>query len=303
MFLAALAAAGCAGPRQTDRKSPPLVVFAAASLARPLKAALDSFAVARGASYELESAGSLELARRVTELGRIPDVIAVADEEVFEQVLVPSHVTWYARFARNRMVVARSTRLAHLTTDNWWRALTAPGVEVGRPDPDLDPAGYRTLFVFQLAARHYGIAALDALLLDSSPRRNMRPKSADLVALLQASELDAAFMYESSARAARLPFAYLPPAIDLGSDSLAGAYALASMRVPGTSAGDTITVRGAPIRYGISIPLHSAQPELAAAFLEYLIGPDGNRTLRAEFLDAVAAPQVRGTDAPSWLAR
>ena len=73
-----------------------LTVFTAGSLARPVRAALDSFAAQTGARFALESAGSLETARKLTELGKIPDVIALADEEVFPQLLMPRHVRWYA---------------------------------------------------------------------------------------------------------------------------------------------------------------------------------------------------------------
>ena len=69
----------------------PLVVFNAGSLARPLRAALDTFAAREGVRVEQEQAGSLETARKLTELGRIPDVIALADYEVFPQLLVPEH--------------------------------------------------------------------------------------------------------------------------------------------------------------------------------------------------------------------
>src|SRR5688572_15561920 len=84
----------------------PLVVFNAGSLARPMRAALDTFAAREGVRVEQEQAGSLETARKLTELGRVPDVIALADYEVFPELLVPEHTTWYAKFARNRMVLA-----------------------------------------------------------------------------------------------------------------------------------------------------------------------------------------------------
>src|SRR5688572_10606762 len=94
------------GTSSRGRDEGPLVVFNAGSLARPLRAALDTFALREGVRFEQEQAGSLETARKLTELGRVPDVIALADYEVFPQLLVPEHATWYAKFARNRMVLA-----------------------------------------------------------------------------------------------------------------------------------------------------------------------------------------------------
>ena len=80
------------------------MVYNAGSLALPLRTALDSFAAREHVTVEQENAGSLETARKLTELGKIPDIVAVADYEVIPLLLIPSHTTWYAKFARNRMV-------------------------------------------------------------------------------------------------------------------------------------------------------------------------------------------------------
>ena len=112
-----------------------LVVFNAGSLARPLRAALDTFAVREGVVVAQESAGSLETARKLTELGKIPDVLALADAEVFPRYLMPAFVEGYAEFARNRMVLAytdRSRFAAEVGPDTWWQILLRPGVETGR---------------------------------------------------------------------------------------------------------------------------------------------------------------------------
>src|SRR5437868_2587667 len=118
-----------------------LVVFNAGSLALPLRAALDSFSAREGVTVQQENAGSLETARKLTELGKIPDLVAVADYEVIPLLLIPAHATWYAKFARNRMVLAYSDRsrgAAEINTANWWQVVTRPGVQVGRADPSLD---------------------------------------------------------------------------------------------------------------------------------------------------------------------
>lgn len=282
----------------------PLTVFAAGSLARPLRAALDSFSARSGVPYTLESAGSLELARRLTDLGKLADVVALADEEVFPRMLMPKQVTWYARFARNRLVLAHSANAAGLADaerGDWRAVVQRQTIEVGRADPDLDPAGYRTLMLFQLAERHYGEAGLAQRLEASAPRRHVRPKSAELVALLQANELDYAWMYESSARGARLPFITLPSDIDLGDEASEATYKTASVRILGASVGDTLEVRGMPIRYGLTIPREAPQPERAAAFVRFLLSPDGVRVMRQEYLDALDTPLVVGEGRPSFL--
>ena len=278
-----------------------LAVYTAGSLARPMRAALDSFAARTGARYELESAGSLETARKLTELGKIPDIIALADEDVFPKLLVPEHATWYVRFAENRIILAytdRSRYSAEIDSTNWRSVLLRPGLEIGRSNPDLDPAGYRTQMVFQLAERLYGDTGLAARLEQASPPRNMRPKEIELVALLESGDLDYAWFYESMARASGVRHLQLPAAIDLGSAEHRETYANAAVRVIGTSAADTVTMLGAPIRYAFSIPLKAPHAALAERFAEFLLSDAGRNALRAEFLSALPTPDAIGEGVP-----
>lgn len=69
-----------------DSAQETLTVFNAGSLARPLKAALDTFARRENVRVHQESAGSLESARKLTELGKVPDLIALADAAVFPSI-------------------------------------------------------------------------------------------------------------------------------------------------------------------------------------------------------------------------
>ncbi len=309
--LVALALIGLACARDdgggTDtraRDEGPLVVFNAGSLARPIRAALDSFSVREGVRFEQEQAGSLETARKVTELGRVPDVIALADYEIFPQLLVPEHASWYARFARNRMVLAYTGRSRYadvITPANWWQVVLRPGVETGHSDPDLDPAGYRSLLVMQLAERYYRQPGLAERLRRAIPPRNVRPKEIDLVALLETAELDYAFEYESVARGAALEFVPLPDSISLGDMSDSAFYETAAVRVVGRRPGDSLTIRGQPIVYALSIPRRAPHPRLAERFVLFLMSEDGRRVLRANHLDALDSAAVSGQDAPAGL--
>jgi molybdate/tungstate transport system substrate-binding protein len=251
-----------------------------------------------------ESAGSLETARKLTELGKIPDVIAVADHEVIPNFLMPEHATWYARFARNRMVLAhtRRSRFANdITAENWWEIVRRPGVEVGRADPDRDPNGYRTLLVFQLAERHHGRPGLARALLAAAPARNVRPKESDLVALLEAGQLDYIWSYESIAQGAGLDYVRLPAAIDMSEAADSATYATASVRVAGRTPADSITIRGQPIIYGLTIPIGAPHPRLADRFVAYLASEEGRRVLRGARLDALERYEVVGRGAPAAL--
>jgi molybdate/tungstate transport system substrate-binding protein len=281
-----------------------LAVFNAGSLGRPLREALNGYAAtAPGTVVAQENAGSLESARKLTELGKIPDLIALADEAVFPALLWPKQVAWYASFARNEMVLAytdRSLGAGEITAANWTSILLRPEVRTGRSDPALDPNGYRMLMVLQLEERRSGSKGLAARLLAAMPERYIRPKEADLVALLQTGELDYAWSYRSVAQASGLRYLDLPPEIDLGDPSRADLYATASVRVPSGSGRDSVTIRGAPILYALSIPKAAADPAGARAFVEWLFGPEGRAILTRSGFTVLDHPLLRG-DVPSWL--
>ena len=284
------------------QRSDTVMVFTAASLAVPFRAALDSFARRTGTVIQQESGASLELARRITELHRVPDVLALADQEVFPQLLVPRVTSWYARFARNRMVLAytdRSKGAAQLTAANWHSVLLRPGVRVGRSDPRLAPVGYRTLLLYRLAETLYRQPGLAARLEARTPAGLLRANASELVALLQAGELDYIVDYASLARANRLRFVRLPPEIDLGDPARARQYARASVRVARRT--DTTTYTGSPIVYAVSVPRAAPHPAAAERFLAYLLSPMGQAVLRAHAVDALGTPDLVGDSVPPLL--
>jgi molybdate/tungstate transport system substrate-binding protein len=301
-FVLALATACASGERADD--GAPIVVYTAASVTRPIRAVLDSFERRTGIRYAQESAASLELVRRITELHATPDVVALADPDLFPQLLEPRFTAWHALFGRNRIVLAytaRSRGAADISANNWWEVLARPGVEVGRADPNTDPSGYRTLLVWQLAARHYHVPDMEARMLHAAPARNVRPREADQVALLQAGELDYIWTYENLAALTGLQFLKLPDAIDLGAPADSAAYALASTRVLGKRVGDTLTVRGRPILFGATVPRGAPHAAAATRFVAYLLSPEGRRILRREHFDALDLPRLVGTEVPAAL--
>jgi molybdate/tungstate transport system substrate-binding protein len=297
--------AGCRGQQRGDESS--VSVFNAGSLALPIRQALDSFAQGRGLSARQESAGSLETVRKITELGRVPDVVALADTALFSRLLAGRLAGPVAVLGTTRLVLAytdRSRFAGEVDSENWPDVTTRPGVAVGRSDPELDPAGYRALMAMQLAERHYARPGLAHRLERAASAGNMRPKSSDLTALLQTGNLDYAWEYESVARSLGLRFISLPPAVNLGDPALAGTYALARVNVPvsgpagaAVGAGGTrasFTLRGSPIVFGAAVPKDAPHPRAGQSFITYLMSPAGRSILAASGL-AAARPSVQPT--------
>lgn len=292
------------GPAAGQAVSGPLIVFNAGSLALPMRDLLRAFQEEHpGIRPAQESSGSLEAARKLTELGKIPDVLAVADFHVIPAVLIPREATWYVSFARNAMVLihtARSRGAAEISADNWPEILLRAGVRTGRSEPSLDPNGYRTLMVLQLVEARWQRAGLAARLLAAMPERWVRPKEADLVALVQAGELDYAWSYANIAQATRLPFVRLGPELDLSDPGRADWYRQASVRLPGATRApaDSITILGEPILYALTIPTRAPNPRTAAAFVRFIMSASGQDILKRAGFSLVAPPVLGGPGRP-----
>jgi len=297
--LAALVFLPAAGSAQAPALKGNLVVFNAGSLGLPFRNLLRAFRAANpDVKTAQESAGSLESARKLTELGKIPDVLAVADYAIIPKLLIPAQTDWYATFATNALVLAyrdESQGAYEINTQNWYRILMRSGVRTGRSDPALDPAGYRTLMVWQLAEKYYAQPQLERLLRAASPARYMRPKEADLTALLQLGELDYIWTYASIARTSGFRSVRLPAEIDLSDPALADTYAQARVVLPGATRakGDSVEFRGEPIVYALTIPGNAPHPEVAEAFVRFVFSEAGQRILADAGLQP-AAPPARG---------
>ena len=282
----------------------PLVVFNAGSLAKPFNDLLQAFkAKYPGVVPAQENSGSLEAARKLTELGKIPDVIGVADYGVIPKLLIPKHATWFATFARNSMVLIftdNSIGANEINGQNWWQVLVRPGVRAGRSDPALDPNGYRTLMVLQLAEKFYKQPGLAGRLERALPPKYMRPKEADLTALVQAGELDYSWSYASIAKTAGLRHVQLPPQVDLSDPKLADWYAQARVRIPGPrrAGSDSVEFRGEPIVYALTIPTAAEHPSTAHAFVRFIFSPEGQAILKDSGFIVLEKPLLGGPGRP-----
>jgi len=200
------------------------------------------------------------------------------------------------------MVIAytpKSRGAAEISASNWWAVLERPDVQVGRSDPTVDPSGYRTLLVWQLAGRHYGMPELPARMRRAAAERNVRPREADQVALLEAGELDYIWTYESLARLMGLRFLRLPDDVDLGEPADSAIYREASVRIPGPKLTDSLTMHGQPILFALSVPADAPHGRAGRNFVAFLLSPSGRRILRGANVDALDPPVLVGTGVPA----
>ncbi|MFB6178727.1 MAG: extracellular solute-binding protein [Halorientalis sp.] len=243
--------AGCARTVGTREGATPVSILAAGSLNDALEHGLKSSVTPR---LQVEVRGSAAVARLVAEGQKDPNIVSVADVALFKSPLEPA---WFAEFATNSVVLAYNAdteggkRVADAGTETWYRPLVAGDVALGRTDPDLDPLGYRTLFVLELATDYY---ETDRDLRAAIPARNQIYPEAQLISQFETGAIDAAFAYRSMAVERGYEYVELPAAIDLSDPTATDHYADASYELPSGT-----VVRGGLISYGSTIR-HRSRP-------------------------------------------
>lgn len=260
-----------------------LIIYHAGSLTVPVDNLKKAFnEIYPDVEVKTEAGGSRSISRQVAELGKRADILMSADYMVINNLLLPGHADWNAIFAVNSMVIMytdQSKYADEITTDNWYEVLVRDGVQYGHSEPNMDPCGYRSVLLFQLAENYYQKEGLNQLLLDNIPQKNIRPKSVELIALLETGVLDYAFEYESvamqhQAMDSRFKYVKLPEAINLSSLEYTDEYAKATIELSGAEPGTTITTKGEPIVYSLTMPFSGENRENAIAFLQFLFDPE-----------------------------
>ncbi len=304
-----------------------IVVCAAGSLSRPLHDIAARFQSAYGVKVLLETAGSVKITRMITELGKRCDVVMLADYRLIPLYLEPRYARWYAIFASNTMVIAftKSSRFAEEMEKHpseWFEILARPGVRFAFSNPNKDPCGYRAVGVIALASIYYHNRSIigDLLLKNlkgvrasfsnhsvvvwvypsispTSSKIVIRPKSIELLALLESHDIDYAFLYRSEAVEQNLSYIELPPQINLGNPSMDKYYSRAVVHIlSGTSFEKAIPMKS--IAYGLTIPTNAQHPALAIKFLEFVL-TKGVSILKREGFEPVSPPKCFGDVPPS----
>jgi molybdate/tungstate transport system substrate-binding protein len=296
-----------------------LKIFHAGSLAVPLEEAESQFeAIHPNVDVRRESMGSIAAVRQITDVGKRGEVLASADYTLIPSMMYPEYANWTVRFATNDLVLAYNPEKSkygdEITPDNWYDILRRDSVIFAFSNPNLDPCGYRAVMVFQLAELYYGDKKIfDDFILnntaitiseeedgtyliktpeDMKPNRDkvsIRPKSVELVALVEAGGLDYAFEYRSIAVQHNLAFVDLPEPIDLSRVEYADVYKKVKLETV-----DGKTKTGKPIVYGITVPKNAENPELGLEFVKFVIGDAGQKIFADRGQQPIVPPEGSG---------
>lgn len=251
-----------------------IIIFHAGSLSVPFQKIARAFEQENsGTRVLLEATGSVESARKITDMHKPCDLMASSDYKVITKFLIPGHSSWFLPFAGNEMVIAYTKKSLFgdiVSQNNWPEVLLKEEVRYGRSDPDADPCGYRTLVVMQLAEPYYGMNNLTGQL-SSKDVKYIRPKEVDLLAMLEMHETDYIFIYRSVAIQHGLKYLELPDEINLKKMEFDEQYRKAVVTIKGKTPDSQVEVSGEAISYAITMPDDAPNPEAAAAFLHFLL--------------------------------
>jgi molybdate/tungstate transport system substrate-binding protein len=257
-----------------------LTVYHAGSLRAAFASLAKAFEESRpGVTVKLVPGGSVDLARRI-QSGEPVDVFASADCRLIED-LQPHHVSRFALFARNRMVLAYrpdARGSEGIGPDNWYQVLLHPDTRFGLSDPNEDPGGYRALMVWKLAEIHYGQRGLfDSLSRASGKLVYSGERTLRFYEDFKSGVFDYALTYASSMASNGLPAVDLPPEIDLSDPDRSDAYAVARVMTQGL--GGQVERVAEPILFGVAALRTSAVPALGDAFVDLLLSEQGSAAL------------------------
>lgn len=228
-----------------------------------------AFDAATGETFRGFGGGSNALANQIKGKLRRGDVFISANPKVNDTLMGNANggwVAWHVTFAQSPLVIGynpASRFAADLKSKPWYEVLREPGIRIGRTDPVLDPKGAFTVQLLDQAERVYHQPGLaHAVLGDAGNPEQVRPEES-LVGRLQSGQIDAGFFYSTETSDLKIASIPLPPEV-------------------------------APhATYTATILRDAANPDGAAKFIGFLVGPQGQAAMKEHGLDTVT-PSITG---------
>jgi molybdate/tungstate transport system substrate-binding protein len=258
-----------------------------------------AFSRATGYKYQGEAKGSLLSANLIKEKLRTPDVFISADPKVNQRLMGNENgelVRWYATIFGNEMVLgynpnsrfAAELKKVGTNDTRLYEILQEKGFRLGRGDPELEPKGYRTLFLFDLAEKYYQLPGLAQKILNNAEHPTLIFPEEQLVARLEAGQLDAGVFYRNEIAEHQLPFVAFPRELNLSEPDLDPYYAGVTYVSP-----QGAKYAGSAIVYSVTIPENARNREGAAALIGFLLSGEGRKIIEHHSL-RIIPPIVSG---------
>jgi molybdate/tungstate transport system substrate-binding protein len=284
--LAAILAFASACPARSAQALTPLQVAYAGSMGSMMDGAVRP-AIAKDLNADLQgrAQGSTGLAKMIAAGSIRPDVFISVTPGPMRTVIAAGKTARPIPIARTEMVIAYSPKSQFAAefaksgdagAKTWWQILEAPGLRFGRTDPTTDPQGLNIIFTMQLAADYYHQPNLADKILGTQINPQEILMEPQLMARVQAGQLDASSAYKTQPDSFGLLYVALPKEINLGDAAMESVYRKASVTLNGK------TLHPAPLVFYAAAMKDAAQPDLAARFVTWLQG-DAARKIFAKY--------------------
>jgi molybdate/tungstate transport system substrate-binding protein len=252
-----------------------------------------AFTAATGYPLELSRAPSVALTNRIVSGELRPDVYISSDANQMKLLFGSAEnerARWYMTLLRSRTALLYSPHsrfaddfeAARIGKLPWYEVLLRPGLVLKRPDPTVDSGGYRAIFVFELAEKHYRIPGLKRRIIGTDNNESQYFDRTKDYPLLRNGRIDATVQFVTNALVGGVPYINLPEEVDQSDPALAEWYATVSYTNPRGQ-----TFHGAPAFYGVTILTAAENAAGAEAFVRFLLSESSfNKLERAGFLRA-----------------
>jgi molybdate/tungstate transport system substrate-binding protein len=288
----------CLAPQQVWAQTAalPLQVAYAGSMGSLIDGGIKP-AVAKALNADLQgrAQGSTGLANLIIAGSIRPDVFICVTPGPMRSVLKAQKAQKAVPIARTEMVIAYGPKSHYaplLAKANdpgakpWWQILETQGIRFGRTDPNTDPQGLNIIFTMQLAENYYHQPDLAKRILGPDINPQQIFQEPQVMARLQAGQLDASSAYKNQPAALGLPFIDLPKQINLGDASFENEYKNATVNLNGK------VFHPSPLVFYAAVLKDAPQPELANRFVVWLQGPSAKVILSRYHYDDAAGDQT-----------
>ena len=267
-----------------------LIIFSGAFFSPVFHAIKNESETALSVNLLAEFSGSQAAFRKLTELKRECDIIVSADNTLFKK-MAPDYFSWRIDFAGDEMVLGIGIR-AKKTDEaerNFIPVLMDKNNVLGRTDENLSPIGYRTLLVWKLLEER-GYQGLTGRLKTKSEK--VMEDVEHLSALLKSGDVDYGFVYKTTCVEQDIRFISLDKKINLGDEEADYSRAEVSFGAKLKGEEKSISVKGAPIVYSLSIPSNSLNKEKSIEWITFLL--KSNNRILSEHGFTVFMPKFYG---------
>jgi molybdate/tungstate transport system substrate-binding protein len=311
-LLATAPALACVTPTTQQ-----VIVWHAGSLTAAFKSIEAGFTCQTGIQVVDHSTGSLDLVRQITAGGQAADVVVPADYLDIDLFLKPAGYADYdIRFIKTKMVLAYLqsdlTAKGYTIDDgtpfsppatipnavtNWYNVLLQSNIATGSSSASLDPSGYRAPMIYRLAQSYYKVPNLYDNLLD----HHIATAAQGSPSIALGKGFDFQLIYEPSAYATSQTnpdyrYVNIPDAVNLGNPALNEFYRQAEIVVPDLSGRGFVAIPATNVVYGVTIMKTAQNPANAVAFVQYLLGSNGQAALSSALFKLISPATVSRRD-------